>query len=36
MPMLLALKVKREKMTAIKTNDLSHSTQVGFGDEWVP
>lgn len=32
----LAHKVQREGLTAFKADELSHSTQTGFGDEWVP
>jgi hypothetical protein len=32
----LAHKVSRAGLSAIKANELSHSTQTGFGDEWVP
>ncbi len=32
----LAHKVNRAGLSAIKANELSHSTQTGFGDEWVP
>lgn len=28
--------IKGMKMLAAKANELSHSTQAGFGDEWVP
>jgi phage head maturation protease len=32
----LAHKVNRAGMTAIKADELSYSTQAGYGDEWVP
>ena len=32
----LAHKVRREGLSATKADELSHSTQAGFGDEWVP
>lgn len=32
----LAHKVAREGLSAIKADELSHSTLAGFGDEWVP
>ena len=32
----LAHKVRREGLSATKAEELSHSTQAGFGDEWVP
>ncbi len=32
----LAHKTRREGLTAIKADELSYSTQSGFGDEWVP
>ncbi len=32
----LAHKVSRAGLSAIKADELSYSTQVGFGDEWVP
>lgn len=32
----LAHKVEKAGWAAIKANELSHSTQAGFGDEWVP
>ena len=32
----LAHKVGRARLSARKADDLSYSTQVGFGDEWVP
>ncbi|MBI5671107.1 MAG: phage major capsid protein [Chloroflexi bacterium] len=32
----LAFKVNRAGLSAIKANELTHSTQTGFGDEWVP
>ncbi len=32
----LAHKVRREGLSASKADELSHSTQAGFGDEWVP
>ncbi|MBC6937681.1 MAG: phage major capsid protein [Chloroflexi bacterium] len=32
----LAHKISRAGLSAIKANELSHSTQTGFGDEWVP
>ena len=32
----LAHKVKREGLSAVKADELSHSSQAGFGDEWVP
>ncbi len=32
----LAHKVHRAGMSAIKADELSYSTQTGFGDEWVP
>lgn len=32
----LAHKVNKAKLSAMKANELSYSTQVGFGDEWVP
>ncbi len=32
----LAHKVGKAGLSAIKANELSYSTQVGFGDEWVP
>lgn len=31
----LAHKLTTERLTAIKSDELSYSTQVGFGDEWV-
>ncbi|MDD9955713.1 MAG: phage major capsid protein [Anaerolineaceae bacterium] len=32
----LAHKLRREGLSAVKADELSHSTQAGFGDEWVP
>jgi HK97 family phage major capsid protein len=32
----LAHKVRREGLSALKADELSASTQAGFGDEWVP
>lgn len=32
----LAHKLGREGLSAVKADELSHSTQAGFGDEWVP
>jgi HK97 family phage major capsid protein len=32
----LAHKITKEGLSAIKANELSYSTQAGFGDEWVP
>ena len=32
----LAHKVQKAGMSAIKADELSYSTQAGFGDEWVP
>ena len=32
----LAQKVRGEGLSAVKADELSHSTQAGFGDEWVP
>ncbi|HLV33973.1 MAG TPA: phage major capsid protein [Spirillospora sp.] len=32
----LAHKVRKEGLSAIKADELSYSTQAGFGDEWVP
>ena len=32
----LAHKVRGEGLSATKADELSHSTQAGFGDEWVP
>jgi HK97 family phage major capsid protein len=32
----LAHRVQRAGLTAIKADELSYSTQTGFGDEWVP
>ena len=32
----LAYKINKEGLSAIKSNELSYSTQAGFGDEWVP
>lgn len=32
----LAHKVRMENLSGIKADELSHSTQVNFGDEWVP
>lgn len=32
----LAHKVNRAGLTAIKADELSYSTQAGYGDEWVP
>lgn len=32
----LAQKVTRANLSAIKADELSHSTQSGYGDEWVP
>ena len=32
----LAHKVSKEGLSAIKSDELSYSTQAGFGDEWVP
>ncbi len=32
----LAHKVRQSGLTAIKADELSYSTQAGFGDEWVP
>jgi hypothetical protein len=32
----LAHKVRKADLTAIKADELSYSTQTGFGDEWVP
>lgn len=32
----LAHKVQRSGLSAIKADELSYSTQAGFGDEWVP
>ncbi|HEX2906031.1 MAG TPA: phage major capsid protein [Phototrophicaceae bacterium] len=32
----LAHKVNRAGLSAIKANELSHSTLTGYGDEWVP
>ena len=32
----LAHKVKSEGLSAVKADELSHSSQAGFGDEWVP
>ena len=32
----LAHKVNKAGLSATKANELSHSTQTGFGDEWVP
>lgn len=32
----LSSKVQRAGMSAIKADELSYSTQTGFGDEWVP
>lgn len=32
----LAHKVSRAGLSAMKADELSHSTQTGFGDEWVP
>ncbi|MFN8372547.1 MAG: phage major capsid protein [Anaerolineae bacterium] len=32
----LAWKVQKAGITGIKSNELSNSTQAGFGDEWVP
>lgn len=32
----LAHKINKANLKAMKTNDLSYSTQTGFGDEWVP
>ncbi|MCY4526588.1 MAG: phage major capsid protein, partial [Anaerolineaceae bacterium] len=32
----LAHKLQREGLSAVKADELSHSTQAGFGDEWVP
>lgn len=32
----LAHKISKANLKAMKTNDLSYSTQTGFGDEWVP
>jgi HK97 family phage major capsid protein len=32
----LAHKVRQNNLSAIKADELSYSTQTGFGDEWVP
>lgn len=32
----LAHKVNKAGLTALKSDELTYSTQVGFGDEWVP
>lgn len=32
----LAHKVNKAGLTGIKSDELSYSTQAGFGDEWVP
>jgi HK97 family phage major capsid protein len=32
----LAHKVSRAGLSALKSDELSHSTQAGYGDEWVP
>ncbi len=32
----LAHKVRKAGLTAMKSDELSYSTQAGFGDEWVP
>ncbi|MDL1900584.1 phage major capsid protein [Anaerolineae bacterium CFX9] len=32
----LAHKLRRANLTALKADELSHSTQTGYGDEWVP
>lgn len=32
----LAHKISKAGMTAVKSDELTYSTQVGFGDEWVP
>ncbi|MBZ0300809.1 MAG: phage major capsid protein, partial [Anaerolineae bacterium] len=32
----LAHKVRTEGLSAVKSDELSYSTQAGFGDEWVP
>ena len=32
----LATKINKAGLSAAKADELSHSTQVGFGDEWVP
>jgi len=32
----LAHKIHKAGLSAIKADELSHSTQTGFGDEWVP
>lgn len=32
----LAHKARKAELTAIKSDELAHSTQTGYGDEWVP
>jgi hypothetical protein len=32
----LAHKIQKSGLSAVKSDELSYSTQVGFGDEWVP
>ncbi|MBN1963468.1 MAG: phage major capsid protein [Anaerolineae bacterium] len=32
----LAHKVRRDGLSALKSDELSYSTQAGYGDEWVP
>lgn len=32
----MAHKLRREGLSAVKADELSHSAQAGFGDEWVP